>query len=319
MRPDVRKAVLKAATELGYIPNESARNLVMQRTGLVALAFANPDVLVGTTFFADLVSNIVARLDESRYRTVLLLPNEDRARTMSDVVYRGSFDGALVVGHHQGDPLLELLVASEIPTVTLGRPMEDIPVSSVDVDNVAAAAMATTHLLSQGRTRPALLSCSPGTSWGVDRLAGFRRVTSSDAAASAGEPIQECAFSAEGGYAGTMSLLERVPGTDAALVASATLLPGVLNALADSGRRVPDDVAVVTFDDEPNLEHTSPPVTAIRQPLARLGTEMASALVAMVSTPGLVTTTTLTADLVIRESSGGRMPDRIRPSAGRRG
>lgn len=303
VRADIREAVLAAAKELGYTPNRAARNLVMQRTGLVALVFCDPDQLVGTTFFSELLASMVTRLDEADYRTALILPRERRRGQLGDLIGPETYDGALVIGHRARDPMLTGFVKRKLPTVVLGRPLAGPDVSFVDVDNVDAARTATRHLIDVGRRRLLQLAGPEDTTWGVDRVAGFLGEVGAAAAKGVTGNVQQCAFSADGGYAGTRAALQQWPGTDGILVSSETLLPGVTAALAEEGRRMPDDFALVAFDDGPRLAFANPPITAVRQPLADMGHALARCLLDAMENSSIRQQIYLPAALEIRASS----------------
>lgn len=306
VRADIREAVLAAAKELGYTPNTAARNLVMQRTGLVALVFCDPDQLVGTTFFSDLLASVVTRLDDADYRTALILPRERRRGQLGDLIGPENYDGALVIGHRAQDPMLNSFLKRKLPTVVLGRPLAGPDVSFVDVDNVAAARTATRHLIDVGRRRLLHLAGPEDTSWGVDRVTGFRSEV--DAAAHDGVTgrVQQCAFSAEGGYAATRAALQEWPDPDGVLVSSEALLPGATAALAEAGRTIPDDLALVAFDDGPRLAFANPPITAVRQPLVDMGHALARSLLDAMANSSIRQQIYLPASLEIRASS--RLP-----------
>ena len=303
VREPLRQAVLLAAAELGYVPNSSARNLVMRRTGLIALVFAEPSAVLGTTFFSELVASIVTTLDEADYRTVLLLPDDHRRKSLGDVVRPEAFDGALVIGQRSEHGLARRFVQNGVPTVILGRPMDGLDVSFADIANVDAAVVATTHLIAGGSRHPALLAGPQDTSWGVDRVEGFAKAVAEASGPGAEPAIEVCAYAHDGGYEAMRRLLAAAPDLDGLLVSSESFLPGALTALAEAGRRVPADVAVVSFDDGPRLAFASPPITAVRQPLAELGAELARLMLAAVEKPSMRINVNLSASMEVRASS----------------
>ncbi|MCA0294448.1 MAG: LacI family transcriptional regulator [Actinobacteria bacterium] len=301
VRPDVREAVLAAAKELGYTPNHNARNLVMKRTGLVALVFYDPDLVVGTTLFSDLVANVVARLDDADYRPALILPGERRLEQLAATIGPETYDGALLIGGRSGDPLLKSLVRRKLPTVVLGRPLDGTEVSYVDLENVSASRMATKHLLDRGRRRLIHIAGPHQAAWGGDRAAGFAAEIAEHPGATG--HVRECVFSAAGGYEGARDALEQWPESDGLIVASEALLSGVLRAVAESGRSIPADLALVSFDDGPRLAFANPPITSVRQPLAEMGQAMARVLLDTIDNRSARHTLHYPGELVIRASS----------------
>lgn len=251
---------------------------------MVALVVGDVDVIAGTTgteFFSSLVTSVVTQLDDLGLQTVLLLPRGDtRYDQVERAVRSERLDGAIIVGHRAGDPLLKRMSRQGVPMVTLGRPV-DVPATSyVDVDNVGAAVAATNHLLDLGRDKVAILAGPQTTSWGADRLAGYQTALRSR---SIDDPtlVEICELSASDGYAGAVRVLTRRPDLDALIVSSEALLPGALAALETRGARVPDDIALVAFDDGPTHMYNRPPVTAVRQPVPAMGADLARLMVDM--------------------------------------
>nr|WP_278197041.1 substrate-binding domain-containing protein [Streptomyces cylindrosporus] len=174
-----------------------------------------------------------------------------------------------------------MLAEARLPTVLLGRRSGDEYVSHVDVDNVGGARNAVTHLLKTG-------SHGHRHHHGA---AGHVRVAESD-------------FSEESGRRAMTELLERHPEIDAVLAASDTTAAGALHALRAAGRRVPEDVAVIGFDDFPLAQRTEPRLTKVRQPLEQMGRAMVRLLLEeMEEQPAAWRQVILRTELVVRESS----------------
>lgn len=305
VRPEIRQAVLHAADELGYVPNRTARNLALRRTGLIALIIGDQDVIVGSSLFSEVIANVVTGLDAADCCTVLLLPDDPRRRSLGSLVRRERFDGAILVGHRAGDPLLRQLATSRLPLVTLGRSLDMPDVSSVDVDNISGAREATSHLLSLGRRCIGLLAGPSDTAWGVDRRTGYQQALR-DAGHQVDESlVEECAFTRPAGLDRAAALLQRRPDIDGLLIASEAHLFGALAALHARGSRIPDDVAVVTFDDGPAQRFGATPISAVQQPLAHLGQALAQLLLANLEPGAPVQHRQLGMTLAIRQSSAG--------------
>lgn len=301
VRKSIREAVLATAADLGYTPHPAARNLAMRRTGLIALVVSNQELVARTTLFSEFVSNVVTALDTAQYQAVLLLPTTERRRAALDIRAE-RFDGAVVVGHHSRDGLLRHLAEHRLPTVSLGRPMGRWPHSYVDVDNVGGAYAAMDHLYASGRRRIGILAGPRSTSWGLDRRTGSRRAAEDHRAAD-DDLFEECAFSRGVGYDETVRLLRRCPDIDGLFVSAEAFLPGALAGLKEHGRRIPDDVGVVVFDDGPDQEFADPPITSVRQPHTKLGRELARVLVELISAPEIDQQLTLSTSLTVRRSS----------------
>lgn len=281
-------AVQRAAEELGYSPNPAARSLVTKRTGTIGLVVPE----TGATLFADpyfstLLGGVTAGLAGSGLQLILFIAQEpgDLDRTLA-YLRGGHVDGAMVVSHHRDDRLPESLAAMSIPVVFDGRPMvvdASTPalVPYVDSDNVGGGRMAAEHLISRGRRRLGTVAGPADMPPGIDRLAGWMDVLSSHGldlnAVSRGD------FTFEGGAAATAELLDAYPGLDGIFVASDLMAAGALQVLNSHGVRVPDDVAVVGFDDLIFSATTMPPLTTVRQPTREAGVRLARALLTLLN------------------------------------
>ena len=307
---DARRAVERAARRLGYVPNRAARSLATGRSDLVALVIPEPTTrLFGEPFFPRLIRGITDALSAHDLQLVLFAPqtraDEDR---LERYLAGGHVDGALLVSLHGDDPLPARLVQRGVPVVVGGRPPGDGGVSYVDIDNHAGALSAVRHLAELGRRRIATITGSLDMSVSLDRLEGYRRGLElaglnwdPDREESAGD------YSLESGAAAMRQLLRREPELDAVFAASDLMAAGALQVLREAGRRVPDDVAVVGYEDSPIAASMLPPLSSVRQPTEEMGREMARLLVSGIGVRDqVVRRVVLATELVARESSVGR-------------
>ena len=302
---ETRTAVSEAAERLGYIPNRAARSLASRRTETVALVVSEPSVhLFADPFFAGTIRGIGAGLADSRYQLVLLMSQTDADHERVERhLLRGNADGVLLLSTRTDDPLPGRLRAAGIPCVLAGRPLDGAEVSYVDADNVGGAEQAVAHLLARGRSTIATVSGPKALAPGADRLTGWRK-----ALLDAGHrPVRTLAvaggFTRAGGTAAATALLARQPALDGIFAASDLMAIGVLDALRQAGRRVPDDVAVVGFDDSGLAESADPPLTTVRQPIDDIGWHMADLLLAQLDRDAAPANVVLPTQLVVRQSS----------------
>ncbi len=283
---DTRVAVERAATRLGYVPNRAARSLVTRRNDSIGLVIPEPTAqFFNDPFFPRLVRGVTEGLAEPGVQLVLFMPQSSKQEArLADYLAGGHVDGVLLVSLHGFDGLPLGLRRQGIPVVLCGRPLAAADLSYVDADNEHGAVQAVTHLVEQGRQVIATVAGPQDMGAGVDRLEGYRR-----GLRAAGRPVdpelEEIGdFTFEGGQVGMQALLERRPDIDAVFVTSELMALGTMSALRARGRRVPDDVAVVGFDDSPVGLTANPPLTTIRQPTELLGREMTRLLLQMIST-----------------------------------
>jgi DNA-binding LacI/PurR family transcriptional regulator len=179
----------------------------------------------------------------------------------------------------------------------------DDGISYVDADNIGGAKMAVQYLLKSGRGMVATIAGPPDMAPGADRLTGYRAAMSEVGLLDPGL-IVFGDFGRVSAEHGLNRLLDQRPGIDAVFAASDLMAAGVLGALRRSGRRVPEDVAVIGFEDSPLAQHTDPKLTTVRQPVEAMGARMASELLALLSRGGQEPAQVILAtELVIRDSA----------------
>lgn len=305
--PEVRAAVTIAIEELGYVPNPSARSLMTHRTGSIGVVILeSADRLFGDPFFGQLMLGINAGLAARDRRLVLTLaPTRDEETRVERYLVSGHVDGIVVVGPHGSDPLLKRLARSGMPVVVSGRPTEGPPVSYVDAQNRLGAEAAVRHLIETGRQTIATIHGTLDLPSASDRLEGYR-----DALGAAGRPLDPT-LEVDGEYravtaAEAMSeLLARHPRLDAVFVASDSMAIAAMQVIKDAGRRVPDDIAIIGFDDLPTARETRPTLSTVRQPIEAMGREMVRLVLQQINEPGSAANEVVFAtELILRGSTG---------------
>lgn len=305
VRGEVRQRVWRVVKEMGYSPNVAARSLAGQHSQILGVVI--PET-VGTVFvdpfFPMVLRGIADAANERRYFLMLSAVSQSLEEDFYRRALRSQMlDGLLLVSARFGDPLIPLLLRDEIPFVTTGRRLNHPEVSYVDVDNLRGAHMAVEHLLAQGRRRVATITGPLNMAPGLDRLEGYKA-----ALRGAGKGIHEDLiaggdFTEASGFTAMQQLLRHAP--DAVFAASDMMAVGALRALHQAGQRVPQDVALVGFDDAPVATYMDPPLTTVRQPVYQMGVAAVKQLLRVLENgvKGPLRTV-LTTELVIRESCG---------------
>ena len=304
---EAKRQVERAIERLGYVPNPAARSLVTRRSESVGVVIPEPTgLLFEDPFFPRLLRGISAELSVRNLQLVLLMPQSlEEERRVETYLAAGHVDGALLTSLHGDDKLPVALSGRGIPVVVGGRPPGSNSVSYVDVDNVGGARTAVLHLIDRGCRTIATIGGPPDMSVGIDRVAGYRR-----ALADRGRPHDASLevtsdFTQEGGAIAMRRILDVRPDVDGIFAASDLLAAGALQVLRTAGRVVPDDVAVVGFDDSSIATASEPTLTSVRQPSEEMGREMVRLLVeAMSSSRPIAKRVLLGTELVVRESSG---------------
>lgn len=271
-----RAAVEAAVEELGYVPNTAARALAANRTDAIALVVPEPETrFFAEPYFSDMLRGVGAALSDTEMQLLLIFAGNDRERRrLAEYLAAHRVDGVLLVSVHADDPLPDLLAQLEIPAVISGPRSAAETLTSVDSDNYGGARSAVEHLLSRGRGRIAHITGRLDVYGAQRRIDGYRDALR-DAGHAPDEGLIEAGdFTEEGGSRAMAALLARRPDLDAVFAASDVTAAGARQALREAGRRIPDDVALVGYDDSAIARHMEPPLTSVRQPIQEMGRSM---------------------------------------------
>ncbi|MFI1866710.1 LacI family DNA-binding transcriptional regulator [Streptomyces jumonjinensis] len=275
-----RVAVQAAVAELGYVPNRAARALAANRTDAIALVVPDPeDRFFAEPYFSEIVRGVGAALAETDMQLLLTLAGGDRERRrLANYLAAHRVDGVLLVSVRADDPIPDLLEELAVPVVISGRRSGDETLAAVDADNYAGAFGAVAHLAARGRSRIGTITGRLDIYGAQCRLAGYRAALDAAGLDPAPGLIAPADFTEEGGRRAMRELLARCPGLDAVFAASDVMAAGARQVLRGAGRRIPDDVALVGFDDSAVARHMDPALTSVRQPIGEMGRTMARML-----------------------------------------
>jgi DNA-binding LacI/PurR family transcriptional regulator len=304
---EARRSVERAAGELGYVPNRAARSLAAGRSESVGVVIPEPGSrLFGDPLLPRLLGGIGAELSANGLQMVLFAPQSaaDVAR-LEQYLVGGHVDAVLLLALHESDTLPSRLMARGIPMVFGGRPQQLLDVSYVDVDNQAGGRAATEHLIAQGRRKIAHLAGPSHVASARERLQGFREAMWNAALRS--DFVEAGDLDRDAGEMAMGRLLALGHEVDAVFAASDAMAAGAMWALQVLGRRVPDDVAVIGFDDSPIASATQPRLSSVKQPVEEMGREMARLVLSMSAVRGQASKQMiLSPELAVRESTVAR-------------
>lgn len=273
VRQEVRERVMAAIEQTGYHPNFAARALASQRSWTIGLVLPHSVSQFFTDpYYPHLVKGIAQACNHLNYTLAFFLVEDkaDEENIFSRVSRNGLLDGVLVQsGHHGDQSIIGRLVDANIPQVVIGRPYRSDNVSYLDIDNINAAHSAVTHLLRIGRRRIATITGPHESTVGMDRKAGYVKALSERGYVIDEALFAEGDFTEVGGYYAMQQLLQASP--DAVFAASDVMAVGAIRAIREAGLRVPEDIAVVGFDDLPMASFANIQLTTIRQPVIEFG------------------------------------------------
>ncbi|MDO4025461.1 LacI family DNA-binding transcriptional regulator [Clavibacter michiganensis] len=297
--PETVAAILDIAERSGYRPNPHAASLRTSRSDLVGVLVPRLQDYVLATVYEGIDEAATERRISTFVTNSLDRPDLQRSRTRSMLDRR--VDGMIFGDAHLDDPLLDELAEEGVPFVLVSRRRGDHV--AVTCDDVAGGRLAAEHLIAQGRTRPAVLAGMSFASTAVDRTRGFL-----EAYAEAGMPVPperviERGFDAAAGREATEEVLRAGHAPDALFATNDFAAIGAMGALHDAGLSVPDDVALVGYNDTPLAASGSIGLTSVRSPVHEMGRIALETLLALVDGRE-VASRLLEPTLVARASTG---------------
>ncbi|GAA1646346.1 LacI family DNA-binding transcriptional regulator [Catellatospora bangladeshensis] len=302
--PEAYQRVCDAASRLGYRRHRAAWGRAQTPVRAVAAVIHAAHRLVFTEpFFARFIGAVEMELAQHDMPLLVTNVSGTLAETVGRYLRAGSVAGVIVVSDHGPLPLSGSLASLGLPVTVVGRPLHPYQVPYVDADNRGGARAAVEYLLGRGRRAIAHLAAPPDTGPGADRRAGY-----TDAVRAAGLtdlPIAYGDWSQASAAHAMQRLLDQRPQLDAVFAASDVMAAGAVRYLRRVGRRIPDDVAVVGFDDHALATQVRPALTTVRQPIEQIGAVAVRSLLAAAAgelTPEQAATV-LPTELILRDSA----------------
>ena len=261
--PDTVNAVLREARRCNYSPSVAAQSLRTRRSNTIGLLLPS----VANPYFADMASVIITELNSAGYTTIVVdtMESEQRLSESARSLISRQVDGILAVPCGEKGMDLEMLSA-QIPVVLIDRYYEDTSLPYVTTNNYQGGLDATRHLLSRGHTR---ISCIQGVQSSMpnkERVRGYVKAMEDEGLAQDIDIIGN-EFSVQNGYLETKLLMSRAQRPTAIFALSNTIMLGALKAIREAGLRIPEDVALISFDNNLYMDYMTPSITRISQPV----------------------------------------------------
>ena len=298
--PELEARVREAVAELDYEPYGPARALRQQRVRVWAVIIAD----VENPFFTSVVRGIEDVAYAEGYRLVLCNSDEDVTKETEylDIAVRERMAGVVIAAASTSESKVDRLAQAGIPVVAIDREVESYDVNSVMVDNRRGAREATTHLLDCGWQRIGCIVGPTRISTSNERLDGYRRALTERGLGFDRSLVRRADFREGGGYKAARALLELTDPPDALFIANNLMTLGALHAVEDVGRRVPDDLGIVGFDDSPAADLIRPRLTVVAQPTYQIG-QRAGQMLLMGADDSVRRHEVLATELIVRDSS----------------
>ena len=303
VRPVLAKRVMQAVEELGYRPSRVARSLRVQKSSIIGLIISD----IMNPFFTALVRAAEDTALKNGYAVFLCNTDENIQKEMLyiDLMQAEQVAGVLITPTRELNCPCNKLVESGIPIVTVDRRLTDVKVDTVLVDNVDGAYQAVCHLIERGHSRIAAFTAREDMTTGRERLKGYRLALQEHKIPFREEYIFTGLPKKETGCEQANRMLQLAEQPTAIFCGNNLLTMGVIETLYDSGRRIPKDYALVSFDDMEWYTMTLPTISAVQQPIYELGKTAAELLFRRIEKPAAgVEEILLKANLIVRDSSG---------------
>jgi LacI family transcriptional regulator len=294
-----RQRVLQASQELDYVPDAAARALASRRSQIIGLVLTrSPHHIASDAYITQVLDELIEVVrPHGMCMMIDIVQPQHQKEAYLDLARAKRIDGILLSGPRIDDEAMQALEIDGFPTVLMGQ-LPGTEFCWVDIDNCAAAKSAVAHLIQLGHTRIACIT-------NAHRLEGYRNALDENVIEYDPALIRHGNFDMDSGYSKMKDLLESQVDFTAVFVASDTVALGAKAAIRDHGLIVPDDIAMVGFDDLPFARYTDPPLTTVCLPVPELARQAGEMLISLLNNekPGCQRKI-LDTCLVIRESCG---------------
>ncbi len=305
----VRVKILNLAKEMGYRPNYFAKGLVSRQSYAIGLVITN----IADPFYPELALGVQEQANASGYSMMLFNTDHsmENEKTIIQMLGSKGVDGMILSTVQQNDPNIELLDDLDIPYVLVNRlilnPKMAGHIDSVSLDNYGGSYKAAAHLCRLGHTRIAIIAGDMESSTAIVRTRGAK-----DALAEFGVTLRPdwfipCGYTEKKAYAATLDILSRSEKPTAILAQDDNMALGVRQAALESGFKIPEDIALVGFNDISLSSLTGIELTTVRQDQYAMGMTAAEMLIhklAQSDRPGISNAIVMETELVIRKSCG---------------
>jgi len=271
-KPDINKEtkdlILKIANELNYTPNGLAKSLVTKKTKTVGIVIPGMD-----PFYAEVVDGISNESRKRGYSVILCNSHDsaDRELELIRLLQEKRVDGMLIYPNQEDNRYIEELKNCPIPFIFLNRHTDALKCDYVINDNVYGAFSAVNHLIQKGYKKFTYICAKPTASSGKERIAGCKKSISENALPSDALNVVTCDETIGSCYDLVKELLKKDEKLNAIFVWDDKLAIGAIKAVFEAGKRIPDDIALVGYDDIEISEFLFPPLTTVRQPSHEIG------------------------------------------------
>lgn len=263
-----RETIIRAARELQYVPNITARNLSRSKTDTIGLLL--PDL--HGEFYSEVIRGVDQKAQQSHHHLIVSSSHNNKHEIEAALrLMRGRVDGLIIMSPQIDAHTLQVNIPRSLPVVLLNCFVEGTSYDSINVDNYSGAYQMVRHLLEHGHRRIAIIKGTESNYDADQRLYGYRK-----AMIESGFDVRDLVevvgnFTEEEGYEAARTIIAMQPRPTAIFASNDSMAIGAISALREAGLSVPKDVAVAGFDDIPISKFIRPPLSSVHVPIAELG------------------------------------------------
>lgn len=302
VKPEKRERVQRAIKRLGYTTNLQARSLRGGRSHLIGLLVRD----LGTAYIGEIIRGVDLELAENKYDMMLYTTHRRQTQESAYVtaLTRGMTDGLLIVLPRHPEGYLKTLRQKKFPYVLIDHQGIDDKGPAVGATNRAGAYDATRYLLALGHRRIGFVTGTMNLGCSRERLDGYRAALYDHGVAVDEKLIREGFFTQPRGYTAGLELMDLEEPPTAIVASNDVTAFGAMEAARERGKKIPDDISIIGFDDIPQAAQVHPPLTTIRQPLEEMGRRAVQMLLQIIENPKQsAAKIDLPTELVVREST----------------
>ena len=304
---ETRRRVLDIASELGYVPQAAAKSLIEGHSTNIALVLIQPHYQVfRDPYIPNIITGLSGVVRNHGYRLLAEhIDNTNQLNTISNMLKGGEVAGMILSTCSGVEHIVNPLVEAGYPIVMLEAPTEKY--YTVMLDHQAGIKSAIQHLVDLGHQKVACIAYGPANSHINKRLHTFKQTLADNGITADNNLIRHGHYDPETGYAAMKELLDVEPRPTAVFGMNDMMALGAMRAILEAGLRIPEDIAVVGYDDMRFAEFINPPLTTVRSPEIGQGRDAGKMLIKLIdNTPIDKRLESLTPHLLIRQSCGGK-------------
>jgi LacI family transcriptional regulator len=318
VRPAVRERVLEVIHRYRYTPKAAARSLAGARTDTIGLLVPRSAAFsLADPFIASMIQALFAEATRQGFFVMLTMLTADMEPGFYDRILRARhFDGLIMFSSDIDDPILPRLIHDGQPLVMIGSHPYFVDVACVDAENRQGARDAVSHLISLGHRRIGLINGQLEMEVSLARRDGYKQALLEAGIAIDPQLMQNGYYSEAAAYSAALALLDLESPPTAIFAASDHMASGALHAVRHRGLLVPDDVALIGFDDLSVAALANPPLSSVHQPVGDMAVQAVRLLIEQFGGNARPGSVRLPARVVVRESTVGTSRELIRPKGG---